>query len=200
VDRHESGLPGVWLLRPRVFADPRGFFLESYNRRTMEQLGIRQVFVQDNHSRSSRGVLRGLHYQLGQPQAKLVRVTRGRVFDVAVDIRRGSPHFGRWTGHELSADNHLMLYAPEGFAHGFLVLSEVAEFQYKCSDFYAPAEERAIAWDDPELAVDWPLGDIEPTLSDKDRRAPRLAQVPAEELPRYPGTGSGAGSGTEARQ
>jgi dTDP-4-dehydrorhamnose 3,5-epimerase len=195
VERLETGLPEVWLVRPRVFADPRGFFLESYNRRAMESLGIHQSFVQDNHSRSGRGVLRGLHYQLGQPQAKLVRVTLGRVFDVVVDIRRGSPHFGRWTGHELSADNHLMLFAPEGFAHGFLVLSEVAEFQYKCSDFYSPAEERAIAWDDPDLAIAWPLEGLEPLLSDKDLRAPRLAEVEAADLPVISGTGSGSGSG-----
>jgi dTDP-4-dehydrorhamnose 3,5-epimerase len=195
VERLETGLSGVWLVWPRVFADPRGFFLESYNRRSMEQLGIHQSFVQDNHSRSGRGVLRGLHYQLGRPQAKLVRVTLGRVFDVVVDVRRGSPHFGRWTGHELSADNHLMLFAPEGFAHGFLVLSEVAEFQYKCSDFYAPAEERAIAWDDPDLAIAWPLEGLEPLLSDKDLRAPRLAEVPAGELPVYSGPGPGSGSG-----
>jgi len=191
VERSETGLPGVWLIRPRVFADPRGFFLESYNRRAMERLGIHQVFVQDNHSRSGRGVLRGLHYQLGQPQAKLVRVTLGRVFDVVVDIRIGSPHFGRWTGHELSADNHLMLFAPEGFAHGFVVLSEVAEFQYKCSDFYSPAEERAVAWDDPDLAIAWPLGDVEPLLSDKDRRAVRLRDVPAGELPVFTETSIG---------
>jgi dTDP-4-dehydrorhamnose 3,5-epimerase len=157
----------------------------------MERIGIHQVFVQDNHSRSGQGVLRGLHYQLGQPQAKLVRVTLGAVFDVVVDIRRGSPHFGRWTGHELSAANHLMLFAPEGFAHGFLVLSEVAEFQYKCSDFYAPADERAIAWDDPDLAIGWPLEGVEPLLSDKDRSAPRLAQVPDGELPLCTGSGSG---------
>lgn len=194
MDRVETDLPGVWLVRPRVFADRRGFFLESYNRRAMERLGIHQVFVQDNHSRSGRGVLRGLHYQLAQPQAKLVRVTLGRVFDVVVDIRRGSPHFGRWTGHELSADNHLMLFAPEGFAHGFLVLSEVAEFQYKCSELYAPAEERAIAWDDPDLAIAWPLGGVEPLLSDKDRRAPRLAEVEAADLPVLSGSGTGSGS------
>jgi dTDP-4-dehydrorhamnose 3,5-epimerase len=185
VERFETGLEGVWLLRPRVYEDSRGFFMESYNQRTLARLGIGDGFVQDNHSRSSRGVLRGLHYQLEQPQAKLVRVVLGAVFDVVVDIRRGSPGFGRWTGHELTADNRLMLFAPRGFAHGFLVLSEVAEFQYKCSDFYAPAAERAIAWDDPDLAISWPLAGLKPILSDKDRRAPRLSAVAPEELPGY---------------
>jgi dTDP-4-dehydrorhamnose 3,5-epimerase len=187
VERIETTLPGVWLLAPRVFADHRGFFMESYNRRIMERLGILHDFVQDNHSRSGRGVLRGLHYQLGQPQAKLVRVTLGRVFDAVVDLRRGSPTFGRWTGHELTADNHLMLFAPEGFGHGFVVLSEVAEFQYKCSDFYAPAEERSVAWDDPAIGIRWPLEGLEPILSDKDLRAPRLRDVPERELPEYRG-------------
>jgi dTDP-4-dehydrorhamnose 3,5-epimerase len=185
VERRETGLPGVFLLVPRVFEDHRGFFLESYNQRTLAGLGIHHQFVQDNHSRSGRGVLRGLHYQLGQPQAKLVRVILGRVFDVAVDIRAGSPTFGRWTGHELSADNRLQLFVPEGFAHGFLVLSEVAEFQYKCSDYYAPAEERGVAWDDPDIGIGWPLGDTTPVLSDKDRLAPRLRQVEAGCLPTF---------------
>ncbi len=185
MERRDTDLPGVALLAPRVFEDHRGFFLESYSQRTLAGLGIHQRFVQDNHSRSSRGVLRGLHYQLGQPQAKLVRVILGRVFDVAVDIRVGSPTFGRWTGHELSADNRLQLFAPEGFAHGFLVLSEVAEFQYKCSDFYSPADERGIAWDDPDIGIRWPLGDITPVLSAKDRQAPRLHQMAAADLPAY---------------
>ena len=187
MERIETALPGVWLLAPRVFADHRGFFMESYNRRTMERLGIPHHFVQDNHSRSCRGVLRGLHYQIGQLQAKLVRVTLGRVFDVVVDIRRGSSSFGCWTGHELTAANRAMLFAPEGFAHGFLVLSEVAEFQYKCSDFYVPAAERGVAWNDPDIGVDWPLQGLEPTLSAKDLQAPRLREVPEGDLPEYRG-------------
>ncbi|MFV2073876.1 MAG: dTDP-4-dehydrorhamnose 3,5-epimerase, partial [Thermoanaerobaculales bacterium] len=145
----EAPLPGVKLLAPEVFTDERGFFMESYNRRRMADLGIEHDFVQDNHSQSVRGVLRGLHYQIGRPQAKLVRATRGRVFDVVVDIRSGSPTFGRWAGAELSEANRLMLFAPEGFAHGFLVLSETAEFQYKCSDFYNAEMERGLPWNDP---------------------------------------------------
>ena len=185
MERAETGHPDVVLLRPRVFPDPRGFFFESYNQRTMAALGIVDTFVQDNHSRSLRGVLRGLHYQLRRPQAKLVRVLCGRVLDVAVDIRRGSPHFGRWTAVELSAETHLMLYVPRGFAHGFLVLSEEAEVEYKWSDFYAPAEERGIAWNDPDVAVEWPLEEGEPLLSERDLRWPTLAAVDAGQLPGY---------------
>ena len=183
--RIDTPLPGVVILEPRVHGDHRGFFLESYNLRTFEELGIRHRFVQDNHSRSLRGVLRGLHYQFRQPQAKLVRVTRGRVFDVAVDIRRGSPHFGCWTGAELTEDNRRMMFAPEGFAHGFLVLSEVAEFQYKCSDFYDPADERGIAWNDPRIAIAWPLGDLEPVLSGRDLNWATLDRMDDAELPRF---------------
>jgi len=183
VRRIETELPGVVLLEPRVHGDHRGFFLESYNQRTFAELGIHHRFVQDNHSRSVRGVLRGLHYQLRQPQAKLVRVTRGLVFDVAVDIRRGSPHFGRWTAAELSEDNRRMLFAPEGFAHGFLVLSEVAEFQYKCSDFYDPAGERGIAWNDPTIAVAWPLDGLEPILSGRDLDWGTLGRMSDNDLP-----------------
>ncbi|MFW5857883.1 MAG: dTDP-4-dehydrorhamnose 3,5-epimerase, partial [Planctomycetota bacterium] len=150
--RIETDLPGVVLVEPEVHGDRRGFFLEAYNARDFAAVGIDDVFVQDNHSLSRRGVLRGLHYQLGQPQAKLVRVIRGEVYDVAVDVRRGSPHFGRWTAVTLSAENKLQLYVPKGFAHGFCVLSTEAEFVYKCSDYYAPAEERGIAWNDPALA------------------------------------------------
>jgi dTDP-4-dehydrorhamnose 3,5-epimerase len=186
VERADTPLPGVFLIRPRVFADHRGFFLESYNQRDMAALGIGDRFVQDNHSRSQRGVLRGLHYQIGRPQAKLVRATRGRVFDVAVDIRKSSPNFGRWTGVELTEENHLMLYLPPGFAHGFLVLSEVADFQYKCSDFYAPQEERGIAWDDPRIGIEWPLGGMEPTLSDRDRTWCTLDAMDPSDLPVYP--------------
>ena len=181
----ETALPEVVVLEPLVHEDHRGFFMESYNLRTLSALGIGHHFVQDNHSRSRRGVLRGLHFQLRHPQAKLVRATRGRVFDVAVDIRVGSPHFGRWAGAELSEDNHRMLFAPEGFAHGFLVLSEVAEFQYKCSDFYDPTDELGIVWDDPAIGIDWPLGEIEPILSERDLRWGTLASMDAGSLPRY---------------
>ena len=185
MERIDTPLEGVYLFRPKVFTDHRGFFLESYSRRVLAELGVDHDFVQDNHSRSVRGVLRGLHYQIFQTQAKLVRTTCGRVFDVAVDIRCGSPTFGRWVGEELSAENHLMLYAPPGFAHGFVVLSEVAEFQYKCSDYYAPEAERGIAWNDPALAIDWPLDGIEPILSAKDGDAPSLGAVAESDLPRY---------------
>lgn len=178
----ETELPGVLVLEPRVFGDARGFFLETYRAALFDELGI-PGFVQDNHSRSQRGVLRGLHYQLEQPQGKLVRVTRGRVFDVAVDVRRGSPTFGRWSGIELDDESLRQFYIPPGFAHGFLVLSEVADFVYKCTDYYHPASEYGIAWDDPAIGIDWPLREV--TLSDKDRRNPRLQdQV---RLPNYSG-------------
>ncbi|MCC6813093.1 MAG: dTDP-4-dehydrorhamnose 3,5-epimerase, partial [Rubrivivax sp.] len=153
-----TALAGVLVLEPRVFGDDRGFFMESYNRRSFAQAtGLDIDFVQDNHSRSRKGVLRGLHYQLRQPQGKLVRVTHGAVFDVAVDIRRGSPTFGRWVGVELSADNHRQLWVPPGLAHGFVVLSDSADFLYKTTDYYAPEHERSIAWDDPAIGIDWPL-------------------------------------------
>lgn len=161
-------LPDVVILEPKVFGDERGFFMESFNQSAFEEAtGCRRAFVQDNHSRSRRGVLRGLHYQLEKPQGKLVRVTQGRVFDVAVDLRRHSAHFGRWVGVELSADNNRQLWVPEGFGHGFVVLSESADFLYKTTDYYHPASERSIRYDDPELAIDWP--EVEGiTLSDKD--------------------------------
>jgi len=169
-------LPEVLVIEPRVFGDERGFFFESFNRAAFrEATGIDADFVQDNHSRSARGVLRGLHYQLEQPQGKLVRVTSGRVFDVAVDLRKSSPNLGRWEGVELSADNKRQLWVPPGFAHGFLVLSEHADFLYKTTDYYAPQHERAIAWNDPELAIEWPLAELdqEPVVSAKDAAAPR---------------------------
>ena len=169
----ETSLPGVLLIEPKVFGDARGFFLESWNRQTFAGLGLNLDFVQDNHSRSARGVLRGLHYQLEQPQGKLVRVTQGAVFDVAVDVRRASPHFGQWTGHELSADNQRMLWIPPGFAHGFLVLSESADFLYKTTAYYAPQWDRGIRWDDPQIGVAWPL-DGAPLLSAKDQVQPLL--------------------------
>lgn len=166
-------LPDVLLLAPKVFGDARGFFMESWNRQAFADLGLDLDFVQDNHSRSARGVLRGLHYQLSQPQGKLVRVTSGAVFDVAVDLRRSSTHFGQWTGHELSADNQHMLWVPPGFAHGFLVLSESADFLYKTTAYYAPQGDRGIRWDDPEIGVQWPL-QAAPTLSAKDQVLPLL--------------------------
>lgn len=162
-------IPDVKILEPKVFGDDRGFFFESYNKRTLEKFaGITQEFVQDNHSRSVKGVLRGLHYQLQNPQAKLVRVVTGEVFDVAVDLRKGSPTFGRWTSVILSEKNKRMFWIPEGFAHGFLVLSDSADFLYKTTSFYDPASERCLAWNDPEVAIQWPLNGQEPLLSPKD--------------------------------
>lgn len=170
----KTDLPDVLILEPRVFGDERGFFMESFNARTFEEAtGLQRTFVQDNHSRSQKGVLRGLHYQLQQPQGKLVRVTAGEVLDVAVDIRRSSPTFGRWVGVHLSAENKRQLWVPEGFAHGFVVLSEFAEFLYKTTDYYAPAHERCIRWDDPTLAIDWQLSEA-PQLSAKDQAGVRL--------------------------
>jgi dTDP-4-dehydrorhamnose 3,5-epimerase len=164
-------LPGVLIIEPKVFGDERGFFYESFNARAFQELtGLTPHFVQDNHSRSEKGVLRGLHYQLENTQGKLVRVTAGEVLDVAVDIRRSSPHFGQWVAVRLSAANHRQMWVPEGFAHGFVVLSEFAEFLYKTTDFYTPAAERSIRWDDPDLAIDWQL-DEAPKLSVKDQAA-----------------------------
>ncbi|GIZ12457.1 dTDP-4-dehydrorhamnose 3,5-epimerase [Pseudomonas sp. NCCP-436] len=171
-------LPDVLILEPQVFGDERGFLFESFNaRRFSEATGLSREFVQDNHSRSSRGVLRGLHYQLQQPQGKLVRVVTGEVFDVAVDLRRSSPGYGRWVGVHLSAENRRQVWIPEGFAHGFLVLSEHAEFLYKTTDYYAPEHERCIRWDDPQLAIDWPLAGLTPQLSAKDRLGLPLADA-----------------------
>ncbi|MGK8440019.1 dTDP-4-dehydrorhamnose 3,5-epimerase [Ectopseudomonas hydrolytica] len=166
-----TALPEVLILEPQVFGDERGFFYESFNaRRFAEATGVSREFVQDNHSRSARGVLRGLHYQLQQAQGKLVRVSAGEVYDVAVDVRRSSPNFGKWVGVHLSAENKRQLWVPEGFAHGFLVLSEYAEFLYKTTDYYAPAHERCIRWDDASLAIDWPLDGLTPQLSAKDQQ------------------------------
>ncbi len=171
-------IPDVVLIEPRVFGDERGFFMESFNQRAFnEATGTDHPFVQDNHSRSSRGVLRGLHYQIRQPQGKLVRVTSGAVFDVAVDLRTSSPTFGQWVGAELSADNHRQLWVPPGFAHGFLVLSNSADFLYKTTDYYAPEHERSLAWNDPDLAIAWPEVGAAPTLSAKDAVAPSLARA-----------------------
>lgn len=176
MNRIETGLPGVLLLEPEVFADARGLFLESWNARAFQQAtGLTTGFVQDNHSRSRRGVLRGLHYQLGVPQGKLVRVARGEIFDVAVDLRRESPSAGRWTGVRLSGDNHRQLWVPPGFAHGFLVLSEQADVLYKTTAYYDPALERTLAWDDPGVGIEWPLDGANPVLSARDAAGDPLA-------------------------
>jgi dTDP-4-dehydrorhamnose 3,5-epimerase len=177
----QTALPGVLLLEPKVFGDERGFFFESYHAGRYAEAGIPARFVQDNLSRSVRGTLRGLHFQEPNAQGKLVQVVAGAVYDVAVDIRRGSPHFGRWVGYELSAANKLQLWVPPGFAHGFCVTSDSADFLYKCTDLYNPAAERGIAWNDPALDIPWPVE--QPLLSAKDRAAPRLADAPV--LPEY---------------
>ncbi len=166
-----TAIPEVLLVEPTVFGDDRGFFYESFNAREWrEQTGLETTFVQDNHSRSMKNVLRGIHYQIEQAQGKLVRVVVGEVFDVAVDLRKSSPTFGKWVGDRLSAENKKSLWIPEGFGHGFLVLSDVAEFLYRTTDFYAPRFERCIIWNDPEIAIDWPLDGNEPLLSDKDAK------------------------------
>lgn len=168
-------IPDVVLIEPKVFGDERGFFFESFNQRNFEKaIGKSVNFVQDNHSRSVKGVLRGLHYQINQPQGKLVRVVQGEVFDVAVDLRKNSPTFGQWEGEILSAENKKQLWVPEGFAHGFLVLSESAEFLYKTTDYWAPEHERCLAWDDPDINIEWPNIEAPPTLSSKDRQGARL--------------------------
>jgi dTDP-4-dehydrorhamnose 3,5-epimerase len=171
----DTNLPEVKIVEPRVFGDDRGFFLESWSARAFAEAGIDATFVQDNHSRSGRGVLRGLHYQIRQAQGKLVRVTAGRVFDVVVDIRRSSPRFGQWTGVEISAENKRQLWVPPGFAHGFLSLEDGTDFLYKCTDYYAPEHDRAILWSDRAIGIDWPLDGIgEPIISEKDKAAPGL--------------------------
>ena len=180
----ESALPGVLLITPKVFGDHRGFFQESWNRRGFADAGLDLDFVQDNLSFSGRGILRGLHFQNPNGQGKLVHVLQGEVYDVAVDIRRGSPDFGRWFGTRLSAANHLQMYVPPGFAHGFCVLSDTALFAYKCTEFYDPAAEHSLLFDDPNLGIDWPL-DQTPTLSGKDQAGRRLKDFPEELLPIY---------------
>jgi dTDP-4-dehydrorhamnose 3,5-epimerase len=170
-------IPDVFLFEPKVFGDERGFFFESFNQAKFEGAIGRQVaFVQDNHSRSAKDVLRGLHYQIQQPQGKLVRVVQGEVFDVAVDLRKSSPTFGQWVGEILSAENKRQLWVPEGFAHGFVVLSDTAEFLYKTTDYYAPAHERSIAWNDPAVAIRWPIDD-QPVLSAKDQQGKSFAHA-----------------------
>ena len=181
----ETALPGVLLIEPKVFGDARGFFLETWQQNRYEEAGLPGSFVQDNLSFSTRGVLRGLHYQHPLGQGKLVSIIQGEVFDVAVDIRRGSPTFGKWTGVILSGDNHKQLWIPPGFAHGFCVVSETAYFTYKCTEFYAPASEGGIAWDDPDIGIDWPLKQV--SLSAKDEKNVRLKDVPADRLPVYHG-------------
>jgi len=174
-----TAIDGLLIVQPRVFGDNRGFFMESWNRRTFAQLGLDLDFVQDNHSRSARGVLRGLHYQQPNPQGKLVRVVAGRVWDVAVDLRAGSPTFGRWVGVELSAENKRMFWVPPGFAHGFVSLEDNSDFLYKCTAFYEPASEHSLMWNDPVVGIKWPLEGIEPQLSAKDKAGKLLRQVEA---------------------
>lgn len=179
----ETSLPGVVLIEPQVFKDARGFFLETFHQGKYVQGAISRTFVQDNHSHSQQGTLRGLHYQIRHAQGKLVYVVTGEIFDVAVDIRRGSPAFGKWVGAHLSAENKLQIYVPEGFAHGFCVLSERADVIYKCTDFYSPEDECGIFWADPTIGINWPV-EI-PVISEKDSRNPRLADVPERLLPVY---------------
>ena len=181
--RVETELPGVLILEPQVFGDDRGFFFESYHLRKFAEMGITVQFVQDNHSGSGRNTVRGLHYQLRRPQAKLCRVIHGAVLDVAVDIRRGSPSFGKWLAVVLSAENRRQIFIPHGFAHGFAVLTDRAEFLYKCDAFYDPGDEHGIAWDDPALGIEW--GVAEPILSNRDRSHPPLAEIPPAALPTF---------------
>jgi dTDP-4-dehydrorhamnose 3,5-epimerase len=184
LQRIETSIPGVCEIRPKIFRDARGFFTETYHRARFADLGIADSFVQDNHSCSAKGTLRGLHYQLHRPQAKLCRVVEGEAFDVAVDIRAGSPYFGKWASVLLSAKEQNQIYIPAGFAHGFLALAEPTQFLYKCSDLYDAADEHGVLWNDPALAISWGLGS--PLISEKDARLPKLADVPRELLPRYP--------------
>lgn len=179
----ETSLPGVVVVKSRVFEDARGFFLETYRADTLFKAGVSESFVQDNHSHSVRGVLRGLHYQLRRPQAKFCRVVQGEVLDVAVDIRVGSPHFGKWFAAVLSAQNRHALYLPKGFAHGFVVLSESADFLYKCSDYFDPADDQGVLWNDPGLGIDW--RNASPILSPKDQQYLPLSEIPRDRLPVY---------------
>ena len=177
----ETSIPDVKLIEPKAFGDERGFFMETWNEQAFREAGIEATFVQDNNSRSVKNTLRGLHYQIKQPQGKLVRVTRGEVFDVAVDLRTNSPTFGQWVGEYLSEDNNRMLWVPPGFAHGFLVTSDSADFQYKCTDFYAPEYERSIVWNDPEVGIDWGVSDTsELLLSAKDLEGMKFIDAKVE--------------------
>jgi len=179
----ETSLPGVLIIEPKVFTDPRGHFLETWNRRRYEDAGLNARFVQDNLALSSYGILRGLHYQNPHDQGKLVIVPQGRVFDVAVDIRAGSPYFGNWVGVELSSENNRQMFIPEGFAHGYCVLSDNALFAYKCTDYYHPEAEGGIAWNDQDLGIEWPFAS--PVLSTRDKMLPRLSEIPTARLPKY---------------
>ncbi|MFV1983333.1 MAG: dTDP-4-dehydrorhamnose 3,5-epimerase [Thiohalomonadales bacterium] len=183
----ETHLPGVIVIEPKVFGDKRGFFLETYREDILKQAGINVKFVQDNHSRSNSGVLRGLHYQMTQTQGKLVRVTSGAVYDVAVDVRHGSPTFGQWYGTQLDEDTMRMMYVPPGYAHGFVVVSEMADFNYKCTNYYHPESEQGIAWDDPDIGIDWPISSITSriALSEKDKQNVLLKDQTPDKLPRY---------------
>lgn len=183
MQRIETTLPGVIELRPTVLEDSRGFFMETYHQERFRSLGITDNFVQDNHSRSTKGTLRGLHYQLHHPQAKLCRVVEGEALDVALDIRLGSPTFGQWTGAHLSAQSRNLIYIPTGFAHGFLALTDTVQFLYKCSDFYVRDDERGILWNDPALNISWGIN--APLVSEKDSKLPRLSDVPRDLLPRF---------------
>jgi len=183
MERIETSLPGVYELRPAVHRDARGFFLETYHRAELTHLGITDTFVQDNHSSSIHGTLRGLHYQLRHPQAKLCRVIEGEALDVAADIRGGSPYFGRWTSVRLSAREQNQIYIPVGFAHGFLALTSTVQFLYKCSDYYFPEDEHGILWSDPTMKISWGIGS--PVLSRRDAENPVLASIPKEHLPEY---------------
>jgi len=183
--RVETDLPGVMIIRPEIHEDERGFFVETYTRRAFDELGIACTFQQDNFVFSGSNVLRGLHYQVGRQQAKLVRVASGEIFDVAVDVRRGSPTFGKWTGVRLSAQNQVMLFVPQGFAHGYCVLSESASVAYKCSDYYAADCERGIAWNDPDIGIAWPLVNPDPVISEKDAGLKLLSETEEGDLPVY---------------
>ena len=179
----KTSLPGVLIIEPSVFEDSRGFFMETYHQKRYGQIGLDCMFVQDNLSHSILGILRGLHYQLKHPQSKLVQVIKGAIFDVAVDIRQGSPSLGQWTGVHISDENRRQIFVPKGFAHGFCILSETADVIYKCTDFYAPDDERGILWSDPDIGIEWPISD--PLLSEKDSHYPCLSDVPPDRLPVY---------------
>lgn len=185
MERIKTSLPDVWELRPRIFSDTRGFFMETYNQRKLANLGIAETFVQDNHSRSTKGTLRGFHYQLRNPQAKLCRVVEGEAFDVALDIRRGSPTFGKWAAVVLSAKEQNQIYIPAGFAHAFLALTDPVQFLYKCSEFYDPSDEHGIFWADPNLEIDW---NVDPLVSEKDSKYTSLRKISDNLLPRYNGS------------
>lgn len=183
----KTHLPGIIVFEPKVFGDKRGFFLETFRQDVLQQAGINVTFVQDNHSRSNQGVLRGLHYQLTQTQGKLVRVTSGSVYDVAVDVRHGSPTFGQWYGAHLDEESMRMMYVPPGYAHGFVVLSESADFLYKCTEYYHPESEQGIAWNDPDIGIEWPINDLasKVALSEKDKTSPFLKDQSPDKLPHY---------------